>query len=211
MIVLTVGRESGVEAPRLSVTCQGKTYHFGTPGSVPKSVSRNHCKVVIGEDGGMQIEDITSNNFMFVNGKECKRRGNISVNDTIELGPDKFRLDLGSITKALATQLAFHIKGLQEVYDKYQSDRMAAQMKQGRLNAISMIPGIISAMSVVLMTVFWNQGGTAIRIAMGSLAVIGMGVFAIIRFKNASKIPLENKAMEDKFREQGVRSSGARA
>ena len=50
MMELQIGRESGTESPRLAIVYDGKTNYYGQPGSVPKSVSRKHCLVTVGED-----------------------------------------------------------------------------------------------------------------------------------------------------------------
>ena len=47
---INIGREAGVpyEQARLAVHSEGKTTFLGSPGSVPRKVSRNHCKITIG-------------------------------------------------------------------------------------------------------------------------------------------------------------------
>ena len=67
MIELIIGRESGVENPRLAVTQNGQTQYFGAPGSVPKDVSRKHCHIQVGADSKMVVEDLTDNNFIYIN------------------------------------------------------------------------------------------------------------------------------------------------
>ena len=107
MIELIIGRESGVDKPRLAVYFNDKTSFYGTPGSVPKGVSRKHCKVVVGDDSSIVIEDITDNNFMFINGVDCKKKKKISANDTIELGPTRYPLDLDAILKSFSSKQVY--------------------------------------------------------------------------------------------------------
>ena len=196
---LIIGRENGVDNPRLSIEFNGKTFHWGKPGSVPKSVSRKHCRVVIDDDAKVSIEDITTNNFIFVNGQDCKKKSSVALTDTIELGPDKYRLDLDGIVKALSSQQSYSIAPLQEIYDSYQKDKYDIQVSQGKLNALSALPGILSMVSIGI--AFFIEKA---RLIMIIIAAVFAAVFAIIRFRNASKIPMRTKKLDESFREKYV-------
>ena len=199
MMDLIIGRESGVENPRLAIELNGKTFYWGKPGSVPKSVSRKHCHVSMDDDAKMLIEDITENNFLYVNGADCKRKGGVSISDTIELGPDKYRLDLEGILKALSSQQTYDISTLKGIYETYQKDREALQVSQGRFNALSALPGILSMTSIGLAVFIENA-----RIVMIAVAALFALVFALIRYRNASKIPKRIRKLEEDFREHYV-------
>ena len=201
MIELIIGRESGVENPRLAVTQNGQTQYFGTPGSVPKDVSRKHCCIQVGEGGKMVVEDLTENNFIYVNGADCKRKGDVSLTDTIELGPSKYRLDLDTILKTISSKQAFSIKHLEAVYDEYQKEKFDMQVKQGKLNALSALPGVLSMISIGAAVFLQNQN---IRTWAIILAAVFALVFAIIRYRNATVVPLKTKRMDDAFREKYV-------
>lgn len=199
MIELLIGRESGVENPRLAVTQNGQTLFFGTPGSVPKDVSRKHCRIQIGDDSKMIVEDLTDNNFIYINGVDCKRKGGVSLSDTIELGPSKFRLDMDTIIKTLSSKQSFSIKHLETIYDGYQKDKFDMQVKQGKLNALSALPGILSMTSIGLAVFIENA-----RIIMIVIAAVFALVFALIRYRNASKVPLQTRKLEESFRDKYV-------
>ena len=196
---LIIGRESGVEHSRLSIKQNDKVSFWGTPGSVPKSVSRVHCHVVVANDGKVSIEDVTPNNFIYVNGVECKRKDNVNLTDTIELGPDRYCLKLDAIVAALSSQQSFSIAPLNEVYESYQKERIGIQIKQGRLNALSMLPGILSMISIGV-AVFLQEA----RIYLIVVAAVFALFFALIRYRNANKIPLKLKELDDSFREKYV-------
>ena len=199
MMNLTIGREGGVDNPRLSIEYNGKTFHWGKPGSVPKSVSRKHCHVSIESDTKMLIEDITENNFLYVNGIECKRKGDVSVNDTIELGPDRYRVDLEGILKALSSQQTYDISSLKGIYETYQKDKEDLQVSQGRFNALSALPGILSMTSIGLAVFIENA-----RIVMIAVAALFALAFALIRFRNAGKIPKKSRKLEENFRDRYI-------
>ena len=199
MMELIIGRESGVENPRLAVEQNGKVSFWGKPGSVPKSVSRKHCHIVIDDDSKVQIEDITTNNYLYVNGQDCKRKGGVSFEDTIELGQDRYRLELEKIVKALSSQQSFDISSLEEIYDSYQKQKFDIQVRQGKLNALSTLPGVLSMISFGVAAFFQEA-----RIVMIIIAAIFALVFALIRYRNANRIPLKIKKIEDSFRENYI-------
>jgi len=201
MIELIIGRESGVENPRLAVTQNEQTFFFGTPGSVPKDVSRKHCHIIIGEDAQMTVEDLTENNFIYINGADCKRKTGVSPSDSIELGPSKYRLDMDTIIKSLSSKQSFSIKHLEAVYDWYQQEKFDMQVKQGKLNALSALPGVLSMISIGAAVFFQNQD---VRTWAVILAAVFALAFAVIRYRNATIIPLRTRELEDSFREKYV-------
>ena len=199
MIELQIGREGGTDTPRLVIVNEGKTSFYGQPGSVPKSVSRNHCKVKVADDLTMTIEDVTANNFMYINGLDCKRRKGVKVTDAVELGPDHYRLDLESIVKAFASKQEWHIAHLEKVYDDYNQTKLDNQVKQGKLGAISALPGVLSMASIGLAVVI--PGARVIMIVVAALLAL---TFVVIRMKNASNNPIKMKQLDEDFREHYV-------
>ena len=199
MMDLIIGRESGVENPRLAIEQNGKTFFWGSPGSIPRSVSRKHCNVEMSEDGSFSIEDITPNNFMYINGVDCKKKNAVSMSDIVELGPDRYRLDLEGIAKALSSQQSYSIAHLRAVYDAYQKEKYDLQVYQGKLNALSALPGILSMTSIGI-AVFLDKA----RIIMIVVAAVFALTFALIRYRNASKIPMRTRKLEDKFRDNYI-------
>jgi hypothetical protein len=201
MTELIIGREGGVpkEVARLAIQMDGKTYFSGAKGSVPGDVSKRHCKISLGDGNTMTVEDITENNILYVNGIECKRKGNVSPEDRIELGPGKYLLDMEAILKALSGKKEYSIKHLEAVYEGYQKEKFDMQVRQGKLNALSALPGVLSMTSIGLAAFFEN-----VRVVMIIIAAIFAIVFALIRYVNASKVPQKNKEIEDRFRSHYV-------
>lgn len=199
MIEMLIGRESGTEKPRLAVFREGKTEYYGTPGSVPKSVSRRHCRVTLDDNLIITIEDVTDDNCMFVNGEDCKRRKNLRMDDRIELGWEHYVLELENIIRGLSTQQTWHIAHLEQVYETYHQSKLENQIKQGKLGALSALPGILSMTSIGVAFIFDGA-----RLPMIAVAAVFAIVFAVIRIRNASEIPLKLKKMDEDYREQYV-------
>lgn len=196
---MIIGREEGVEKPRLAIRMNGNVYYHGSPDSVPRNVSRRHCKITISDDSKITIEDITDDNFMFINGKDCKRKDNISLTDTIELGPSKYCLELDTILKGISTRQVYSISHLKDVLDSYQKEKMQLQVNQGKLNALSALPGVLSMISIGV-AVFIPGARVVMIIIAAAFALF----FAYIRYKKASEIPLKTKKMDEDFREKYV-------
>lgn len=201
MLELIIGRESGTETPRLAVYYNSQTFFYGVPGSVPKGVSRRHCKVIVADDSSIIIEDITDNNFMYINGVDYKKKKYISTNDSIELGASRYPLDLDTILKSFSSKQTYSIKHLKQIQEDYLGTKMEIQVKQGKINAASMLPGIISMFSMLLMVVWDN---TALRIMLGIIAVGGMVFFMVFRSRTAESNPKKMKEMEDNYRDTYV-------
>ena len=190
MTELIIGRQAGVERPRLSIQHEGKTIPMGDPGSVPKNVSRRHCRILIDDDFNISIEDLTADNFMFVNGVECKRKNHVKMEDLVELGPDRYRLDLETIIKHFTAKRSYHIGHLKFVYDNYQKAIQDRQVKQGKMNSLSAIPGVLSMSSIAMMAAFTDKGDT-LRTVMIVIAVAFSVAFAVMRWGSAKSSPEE--------------------
>ena len=61
---IIIGRDT--ETSKLSVTIGQQKVLTGTEGSVPKSVSRAHCKVVINADGTYEVRNMKAQNVTYL-------------------------------------------------------------------------------------------------------------------------------------------------
>ncbi len=201
---ILIGREAGTQQPRLQITHNGKKFFLGTPGSVGMKVSRQHCRLDVKSDGTIvSITDVTDNNFMYVNGKEFKSKKGVSVMDVIELGPEKYRLDLVAVLKMTIGAPTYHIAPLREVYDNYQKELMNMQIKQGKMGAMSSLPMILSMGSGVLISVIPGIN-PSVRTIFIVLAVSLMILFIYLRLKTASSNPQKRKELDDGFHKKYV-------
>lgn len=206
---LIIGRESGSTAPRLCIKQGDKVFYLGAPGSVPKTVSRSHCRLQIDGDDRITISNISDQNSLFINGLEYKTKM-ITKNDLVELGAEHYQLDVQAILAMLKRLPArpistnepptYHIAHLRTVWEDYSKNRMDIQVSQGKFNAASTIPGVLSMVSIALSFVFTD----VVRVVFISIAAILAIAFAIVRLNNADKIPMRQKALDDKFQDDYV-------
>ena len=99
---IIIGRESGAAEPRLCLKTGNITKYIGAAGSVPRSVSRSHCVITLDEGNNLSIKNVSDQNALYVNGMEYKSKS-ITDSDLVELGPEKYRLDVTAVIKAFKT------------------------------------------------------------------------------------------------------------
>lgn len=209
MIDLIIGREGGVpkDQARLAVQAAGQTFLFGTKGSVPANVSREHCKITIGDDGKMTVENLNPINLLYINGKEFTRRSGVAMTDNIELGPDKYHLNVPEILKKVPIpKPVLSVKHLKTVYDENVAARKAMKEKGRKMNTMSRIPGLFSMLSLLSTFAFAEQTPTSktIRIVLYVVAFCAMTAAIILSARTSKKMDEENDRLNDSFREKCV-------
>ena len=88
MQVVLIGRDGTNDT--LKISTNGKSVNGP---KVTKTMSREHCKLTINDDGTATIENINPRNVTFVNGQPVMSKV-ISGTDVVELGGDRYKLDL---------------------------------------------------------------------------------------------------------------------
>lgn len=196
-----IGREAGVPAPRLCLKVGNSAKFIGIPGSVPKTVSRNHCRLELMDDGKIRISNVSDQNSLFVNGTEYKTKL-ITKDDLVQLGAEHFNLDIPAILKVLVGDnvkpKVFKITHLRNIWENYSQAKLDIQIHERKVNALSAIPGVISMISIALSFI------NGLRAVFISIAAISALVCALVRMKNAEKVPLMQKEMEERFQDEYV-------
>lgn len=205
---IIIGRESGTTEPRLCLKIGNTTKYMGAPGSVPKSVSRSHCVVSINGDN-LSVNNVSDQNALYVNGMEYKTKS-ITELDLVELGPERYRVDLSALLKivkggnskpvAAAPEVkSYNIRPLKRIWDNYTEAKLNIQTRERKIGAYSAIPGAILAGSGILACVV-----DGLKIIFGVIAVIAMVVLAVVRSKGASNVPFMHKELDEKFQDDYV-------
>lgn len=206
---INIGREAGVpyEQARLAVHSEGKTTFLGSPGSVPRKVSRNHCKITIDDDGKMTVELVAMDNSLYINGLSYEKHGDVKPTDTVELGSCRYRLDLGEILKLVPVpQPALAVGHLRPVYDGYLLARKTLKEKQRKMNTLSRIPGVFSMASLLISLAFQDstEMGRTIRILLYVIAFVTMIACIILTSRTARTIDEESERLSEAYREKCV-------
>ena len=85
-----IGRDA--ESSQLKISADKQSKLFGAKGSVPGSVSRQHCSLTINADNTYLVKNIKAQNATYVNGVAVESKV-VKEGDSIELGVDHYMLD----------------------------------------------------------------------------------------------------------------------
>lgn len=203
-----IGREASVNGSigrRLCITStNNKVFFLGHEGSVPATVSRQHCKLSAEADGSFTLINLKPANITYVNGQEIMKK-RVSAKDAIELGSERYRLDLQAVLNTVGDLLpkpAVSIAHLEAIWDNYQAEKVAIQVRRSKSAAVQSVTGILSMLSIACG--FIPDIPTIVRILLYAMA-LGLAIyFFIVRYRNAGKEARELKEFEDRFKEQYV-------
>ena len=165
-----IGRDGETGKLRLTVGKQSST--FGEKNSVPRSVSQEHVKLSIGDDGTLVLTNLNINNDTYVNQRGVERK-RIHESDRITLGNEHYLLSW-EMLKPFIPKIA-DISPLEQVWRDYQTARLETQIKERRFNTLRSATGLITMFAVVLVSL----------------------VFFVIAFRESSKIPLKQNELTE--------------
>lgn len=134
---------------RITMGQQSKT--FGVAGSVPMTVSRQHCSLTINPDGSYRITNLKPQNVTFVNGMEIMAK-TIMEKDKIELGPSKFLVSWDWIKSFVPQMVDF--RPLQRVWEEYDEHKLDQQIADRKFNSLRGITGLITMGAIALSIIF---------------------------------------------------------
>lgn len=178
---IIIGREEG--ARRLHINADGREFNIGSAGSVPLSVSRNHCKLTITQDK-IRIENLKAKNKTYVDGMQVFSKS-ISPTCDVQLGDDKFSIPIRQIMEMATGKSAqprkcenntFSLAPLEAVWNEYNSKKQAvhdAQNKKAKKNKL-MNGGRMAAVGV----------GMLVAAPVAAVAGIAMGAHALLEGSN---------------------------
>lgn len=148
---IIIGREEG--ARRLHCVAGGREFNIGAAGSVPLSVSRQHCKLTVnGSD--ITIENIKVQNITFVDGNQIVSK-TISATSKVQLGEERFLIPLQQILqlatggKVGAPEVpTFSLKPLKSVWEEYDQRKMEIQNHAAKSANKQRLQGILSMLGM---------------------------------------------------------------
>ncbi len=180
---IIIGRDG--ETGKLRLTVGAKTAVFGEQNSVPRSVSQQHARLTIGDDGILVLHNLNIDNDTYVNHQGVERK-RVQPGDRIVLGDGHYRLDWDMLQPFIPKMA--DIAHLEKVWTGYQQQRLQMQIRERRFNALKSATGILTMSAVVLgaLTGRDNPLFTAIY----GVAAVAMLVSFVITYRQASKIPL---------------------
>lgn len=192
-MIYTIGRDATTS--QLNITNGQQTFKLGLQGSVPMSVSRQHCQLTIDDNGQMSIKNLKPQNVTYANGHPVESKS-IKASDTITLGASQYHLNLSEVLAAIkkAAPKVVDIRPLQKIWDEYNEAQRDSKVKQGRFVALSSGTGLITMASVVLS---FMGVGMEVRIACYVIAAILILVTIIVRWQNATRLPEQQQELQE--------------
>ncbi|MBQ8487637.1 MAG: FHA domain-containing protein [Prevotella sp.] len=199
---IIVGRKQ--DTSQLKVSIGNKEKAYGSLGSVPKSVSRQHFSLTQESEPGIFIlRNLNPANETKVNGVNVEQK-RVTTGDDITMGVDNYPFDWDAIAE-VAPRI-YDISYLKEVWDSYHQQKMKIQIQQGRFNAIRSLSGLLSmgSMAAAFFESNKDEGGISIRLVLYIGAAVFTAVLFIISYLNASKIPQKQDKIDKDFRARYV-------
>ena len=204
---LIIGRESSSPQSiggRLHIVSSSKTdYFIGSEGSVPKTVSRQHCKITIKTDGSMLLVNLKPTNITFINGIAAVQKS-IAKSDLIELGSDRYKLELKALLDIVDSEIpkAYSITHLKAVWEKYDQAKTEIQVQRDKSAAIQSVTGILSMASIACG--FIPSIPIAVRGFLYAIAIVLAVVFFVYRIKHAGEFVHQLKELDEQFHKDYV-------
>lgn len=198
---LILGRESS--AARLHIIVNNQDRFYGNANSVPHSVSRQHCKITIDGQGGYTVTNLKPENVTYVNGIRIDSK-QVTVNDRIELGNDRYHLNLKSILEGIMGPIpeTYSIRPLEKIWKDYNETKLRVQIQERKSNAIRSVTGVLSMASIACG--FIPGIPAPLRIVLYAVALILAIYFFVIAYRSSSTGPIFWNNLDKKFHEDYV-------
>lgn len=152
---IIIGREEG--ARRLRCMADGREFAIGAAGSVPFSVSRQHCKLTV-NGSTITIENIKPQNITFVDGNQIVSK-RISATSKVQLGEERYLIPLQQILQ-LATGVppappqptvpTFSLNSLEKVWEEYESRKLEIQNNAAKSANNQRLQGVLSMLRMCI-------------------------------------------------------------
>ena len=188
MIEIVIGRDGSTSQLKISIGQQAKS--FGAQGSVPQTVSRQHCSITVNDNGTFTLKNLKLQNVTFVNGQQVDTKI-IKENDTIELGPNKYLVSWNTLKSVIPAKAeVVSIEPLKKIWDRYQLENEKVEIRKQQLaikkqkqNLLRGLTGIFIPLAIVL-SVFAGGRDNPLFILLYSLPGIITLMMTISQYNN---------------------------
>lgn len=185
------GREE--KSSQLQAKVDAVSFTFGDNGSVPKSVSRQHCKITVLDEGKFMLQNLKMENDTFVNGMSIQSK-QVTPQDVIELGSSHYKLRWDYIQAVLSKTVS--VSHLEKIWNDYQDKKLQQQIAERKFNTLKGATGLITMVAIALNMML---GSNTLYIILYAIAILLSLGFTIKAYIAASKLPNEMKVLTEKF------------
>ena len=192
---MIIGRDAATG--RLKAVIGQQPLIGGELGSVPRSVSRQHCSLFRQENGKYILKNLKVENTTYVNGLSIEKKV-ITEEDKIELGEEHYLLRWDILKKMMpAEQKVVDIRPLKKVWENYEALKLQQQIKERKFNNQRQAIGILT-MGAMLLGLLTGRS-FLILLPVYAVAIFVGVIFFIKAHKKSSAIPIQNKEEEKRF------------
>ena len=189
---IIIGRDAKTSG--LNVVVDNNSHLVSSPNTVPKSVSRQHCELLILDDGTMRIKNLNPQNVTYVNGVAVMSKA-VTRKDRVELGADRHPLTWDLIDKAMPKEA--DIRPLKKVWDTYNTEIKTLAQSTQRFQVVRGVVPVFT-MSAVLIGYLSGGRGFAFYIIYG--LVIALTIFFSLKaWKDIAKNDERREQIKDRF------------
>lgn len=200
---IIIGRNA--QNGQLNLLSGNKTGVYGTPNSVPRSVSRRHCRIEVLPNGTYSVENLKMENDTYVNGNPIFKK-TVTASDIIELGGEHYKLDWDAIQKFIHSLVppppkTCDIRPLKRIWMQYEEENNAIQSDMAKKNAIRGIAGAFGTLGI-LCTFIESLG--FLRFVLMGFGLILTVTMVIVAYNDSKKAPIKRKMLQQKLRNNYV-------
>lgn len=201
MTQVLIGREAS--GHRLQLTIDKKSQAFGPQGSVPQSVSRQHCIITIDDtQHTMRLSNCKEQkNVTYVNGmriESCQ----VSTSDTVELGFQHYLLNWETVMKFVEQNTkkepeTADIRGLEEVWNNYKKQSDHLMMTEKITNVLKSGIPIITMCGIAAGYLLSKENGSVSNVMkfLYPIAIILAVIFFIKSLVDSRNIPKKREKL----------------
>ena len=178
---IIIGRDT--QTGTLQLVGGSRSGSYGDAGSVPVSVSPQHCRLEYSK-GSIRLRNLDINSFTYVNGVAVESKA-VTRTDRIELGTDRYPLDWKAVDTIIPPEA--DIRPLKKVWDDYEQQNIRLQIQERRFNTIRSATGLITMLAIALSLVMGRQSKW--YIVLYAVAIIASVLFFVKAYRDSSKLP----------------------
>ena len=151
---IIIGRDA--KTSQLNVIIGQQTLRLGAPGSVPQTVSRQHCRITVTEGGTYLVENLKAANITYINNVGVEKKS-MRREDSLALGTDRYQVDTKAVFAAIdkAVPKTADIRPLSKVWEDHEEYIINQKIKSARFVAIASSMGIFTIGAMVYTFVFF--------------------------------------------------------
>ncbi len=196
---ILIGRDE--KTAQLRLTVDDEITQYGEPDSVPVSVSRQHCALVIHDDNSWQLKNLNPKNTTRVNGVAISSKI-VTDNDRVEMGEDRYILSWDAIKKLIPP--VADIRPLKQLWDEYTLTNQQLKIKERRFNALRSGIGILSMAAIAFGILLGRSTTNYLYICIYLLALLLSVAFFIKTLRQSGTVVKQQEQIVKDFQTKCV-------